>query len=259
MIEHMAELPENPTDNTMNLVDSGCRELGIGLSDKQLAQFALYFHELVEWNQKFNLTSIIECGDVQVKHFLDSVASLPIIAEELNVHLPFSQSYHMVDVGTGAGFPGIPLKIIEPSLKLTLMDGTGKKIRFLSQLITKLGLPKAELVQGRAEELGRQMGYRGQFDLVVARAVAPLNTLVEYLLPLTRRNGFTVIYKGANSPEEFMESRNAISVLGGEMVRFAPVHVPYLDQKRFILLIKKVDRTPDQYPRGQGLARKSPL
>ena len=146
-----------------------------------------------------------------------------------------------------------------PRLPWTLLDGTGKKITFLSQLATQLGLVDVTFVQGRAEEVGRDSAYRAQFDLVTARAVAPLNTLVEYLLPLVRREGLAMIYKGASAPQEFIEARKAIELLGGETVRLAPVQVPFLEEKRFILLIKKIRPTPDLYPRGQGLARKKPL
>lgn len=256
-----SEEQTNPSigKTTMDLLQQGSETLGINLSSEQMEQFYQFYHELVEWNQKFNLTAITEFNEVQIKHFLDSIVSLPIIAEELGTDLPIQEVRHAVDVGTGAGMPGIPLKIVWPKLKVTLMDGTGKKIQFMNQAVSQLGLTGVDVVQGRAEELGRQTQYRGQFDLVMARAVAPLNTLVEYLLPLARRNGHVIIYKGANVAEEFMTARNAIETLGGETVRLAPVQVPFLDQKRFILLIKKIKPTPERFPRGQGLARKDPL
>lgn len=254
-----AQINPNIGTATMDLLQKGSEDLGINLSSEQMEQFHQFYHELVEWNQKFNLTAITEFDEVQIKHFLDSIVSLPIIAEELGVDLPIQEVRHAVDVGTGAGLPGIPLKIVWPKLKVTLMDGTGKKIQFMNQAVNKLGLAGIDVVQGRAEELGRQTQYRGQFDLVMARAVAPLNTLVEYLLPLARRNGHVIIYKGANVAEEFMAARNAIETLGGETLRLAPVKVPFLDQKRFILLIKKIKPTPERFPRGQGLARKDPL
>src|SRR5690606_23886285 len=199
--------------------------LGIELSPTQVAQFEVYFRELVQWNEKFNLTAITGYDEVQVKHFLDSLVALPLIAEEVGEPMPLERSLHLVDVGTGAGFPGIPLKIAAPRLKLTLMDGTGKKITFLREVTARLGLHNVEVVQGRAEELGRNTAYRGQFDLVTARAVAPLNTLAEYLLPLARRGGLAVVYKGASAGQEFMEARRAIDLLGGETVRLAPVKV----------------------------------
>lgn len=241
------------------LLQQGCQQLGFTLTEGQCAQFELFYRELVEWNQKLNLTAITEYQEVQTKHFLDSLVGLPILAEAVGESLPLTRPLHCIDVGTGAGFPGIPLKIAMPRLRWTLMDGTGKKVQFLSQLVAKLGLDQVSIVQGRAEELGKESAYRAQFDLVTARAVAPLNTLVEYLLPLVRRDGWAMIYKGASAPQEFMEARQAIELLGGETVRLAPVQVPFLEEKRFILLIKKVRPTPNLYPRAQGLARKKPL
>ena len=237
----------------------GCRALNIALSADQVAQFERYFHLLVMWNERLNLTAITGYEEVQIKHYLDSLASLPLLAEELGVGLPLVRPLRAVDVGAGAGFPGLPLKIAAPALTMTLMDGTQKKIAFLQEVATTLGLAGVNFVTGRAEELGRQETYREHFDLVTARAVAPLNTLVEYLLPLVAVNGLAVIYKGPGAPEEFAAARPAIKLLGGETVRFAPVSVPFLAERRFILLVKKVRATAKQYPRGQGLARKRPL
>lgn len=241
------------------LLQAGCEALGMPLDTTQLAQFERYYRELIAWNRRFNLTAITGYEDVQVKHFLDCLAGLPLIAEELHESLPIERSLHLADVGSGAGFPGLPLKIATPELTLSLIDGTGKKIKFLDHLAEVLELPSVLTIQGRAEELGRQPSYRGHFDLVTARAVAPLNTLVEYLLPLVHMGGLVVIFKGGSAAQEFMNARKAIDLLGGEAVRLAPVQVPFLDAERFILLIKKVRRTPNQYPRGQGLARKQPL
>lgn len=253
-----SSLDVNPLSG-LALLQKGCQQFGFDLTPAQLAQFQLFYEELVAWNQRLNLTAITDYQEVQTKHFLDCLAGLPILADALCESLPLTRPVHCVDVGTGAGFPGLPLKIAMPRLPLTLVDGTGKKITFLSQLVAKLGLKEVTLVQGRAEELGRDNAYRAQFDLVTARAVAPLNTLVEYLLPLLRREGLAMIYKGASAPQEFMEARKAIELLGGETVRLAPVQIPFLEEKRFILLIKKVKLTPNLYPRAQGLARKKPL
>lgn len=243
----------------MQKLQTGCQTLGLDLTPLQVAQFELYYQILVEANAKFNLTAITGYEEVQVKHFLDSLVVLPVIAEELGEALPLTTPLHLVDVGTGAGFPGLPLKLVAPILKLTLVDGTGKKISFLHEVVAHLGLQGVEIVQGRAEELGRHPSHRGQYDLVTARAVAPLNTLVEYLLPMARRGGLVVVYKGAGAPQEFMEARKALDLLGGEAVRLAPVQVPFLGEQRFVLLIKKIGATPDRYPRGQGLPRKKPL
>lgn len=266
---HMTDSPEpaapdgvhavEPRSLSLPLLEDGCRTLGVPLTALQLDQFKRYYAELLTWNRKFNLTAITDHEGVQTKHFLDSLAALPAIAEELQEPLPPQRRLHLVDVGTGAGFPGIPLKIVAPRLKLTLMDGTGKKVRFLESLVSALGLDDTHVVQGRAEELGRSTAHRGQYDLVTARAVAPLNTLVEYLLPLVRRGGYAIAYKGPSASEEFIEARKAIDTLGGEVARFAPIQVPFLSESRYAILIKKVRRTPDPYPRGQGLARRKPL
>lgn len=257
-------LPESATESAplpadLPLLQQGAEQLGLAFSAAQLAQFERYYQLLVEWNQKFNLTSIVERSDVQTKHFLDSLVGLLVWAGELGEALPLQRSLRCVDVGSGAGFPGIPLKVAAPTLQWTLMDGTGKKIIFLRHVLAELGLQDTEVVQGRAEELGRHSSYREQFDLVTARAVAPLSTLVEYLLPLARRQGLVMIYKGAGVAEEFIAARKAIGLLGGETVRMAPIQVPFLEEQRFIVLIRKVQSTPNIYPRGQGLARKKPL
>lgn len=243
----------------MEQLQQGCQKLGIPLTQEQSTQFSLYYNELSSWNEKLNLTSITGYEDVQRKHFLDSLVSVPLLLSELDMPYPPPQALHLLDVGTGAGFPGIPLKIMLPAFKVTLMDGTQKKITFLNHMIQELELQNIQVIQGRAEELGREPSHRGQYDIVTARAVAPLNTLVEYLLPLCRRNGFVAIYKGSNAIQEFTDAQAAIHTLGGETVRLAPVEVPFLEEKRFVILIKKVRLTPTAYPRGQGLARKKPL
>lgn len=241
------------------LLLAGCAQLGIGLNAEQQRQFELYYQELVAWNERLNLTTITGYEEVQVKHFLDSLVSLPLLAEELGLSLPLGKPLRLVDVGSGAGFPGLPLKIASPQLDVTLMDGTQKKVHFLQEVIAGLGLPSTQVVSGRAEELGRKAEHRDHYDLVTARAVAPLNVLAEYLLPLVRPGGLAVIYKGPGAPQEFMEARQAIKLLAADAVRLAPVEVPFLGEKRFVLLVKKLRPTPSQYPRGQGLARKRPL
>lgn len=243
----------------MKLLIHGCQTFGINLTQQQIQQFDLYYEMLVEWNQKFNLTAITNYDDVQTKHFLDSIASLPVISHELKTSLPIDHPYRLIDVGTGAGFPGIPIKIANPMLDLTMMDGTGKKIRFLNHLVNRLALDSTAVIQGRAEELGQQPSYREKYDLVTARAVAPLKTLIEYLLPLVCLNGLVIVYKGGNAAQEFSEAQHGIEILGGQTERFASVEVPYLDQERYVLLIRKCQNTPKRYPRGQGLARKQPL
>ena len=243
----------------MQTLISGADALRIPLASEQVEQFRTYAALLAEWNQKMNLTAITDSESVQTKHFLDCLVGLPLVAEEIGATLPPRVAMSCIDIGTGAGFPGLPLKIAWPSLKLTLVDGTAKKIRFLNEVVNVLALENVRLVQGRAEELGRHPSFRGQFDLAAARAVARLNTLGEYLLPFVRQGGLAMAYKGPNASEEFIEARKAIELLGGEAVRFAPVEVPQLSEERRILLIRKVNKTPKQYPRQQGLPRREPL
>jgi 16S rRNA (guanine527-N7)-methyltransferase len=243
----------------MALLVAGCKQLGIALDANQQAQFEQYYRQLVTWNERLNLTTITGYDDVQVKHFLDSLVSLPIVAAELEQTLPLGKPLRLVDVGSGAGFPGLPIKIVSPALDVTLMDGTQKKVHFLQQVADALELSSIRIVHGRAEELGRKGEHRDSYDLVTARAVAPLNVLAEYLLPLVRPGGLAILYKGPGAPQEFMEARQAIKLLAGDAVRLAPVEVPFLQEKRFVLLLKKLRPTPSHYPRGQGLARKKPL
>ncbi len=254
-----AEVTPESLPHDLALLTAGCAALGLALDAHQLAQFQQYYEELVAGNERLNLTTIIEYADVQVKHFLDSLVSLPLVAAELGLTLPLVKPLRLVDVGSGAGLPGIPLKIAAPLLQVTLMDGTQKKVHFLQEVVAKLGLTSTRVVHGRAEELGRTREHRDQYDLVTARAVAPLNVLAEYLLPLVRPGGLAVIYKGPGAPQEFVDARQAIKLLAADAVRLAPVAVPFLDEKRFILLVKKLKPTPALYPRGQGLARKRPL
>ena len=243
----------------MQYLIEGSRQLGIPLSSEQIEQFRRYYDLLVTWNRHMNLTAIIQAQAVQTKHYLDCLAGLPLIAAELGESVPPRRGLRAIDVGAGAGFPGLPLKIAWPSLDLTLLDGTGKKVRFLRAVVESLGLERVQVIQGRAEELGRQAVFREQYDLAMARAVAPLNTLVEYLLPFVRLSGYVIAFKGPHAADEFIAARKAIDVLGGETVRFAPVTVPFLDEERRILLMKKMRRTPKLYPRQQGLPRKQPI
>jgi len=240
------------------LLRSGAAELGIPLTDGQVQQFETYHHLLVEWNERFNLTAITGYEEVQTKHFLDSLAGYSLLVDALGASA-HSTRFSLCDVGTGAGFPGIPLRIVLPNLRLTLVDGTAKKISFLEHVCQELGLDNVTFIQGRAEEMGQQAEWRAQFDVVTARAVAQLNTLAEYLLPLVKRDGVALLYKGSNAAQEVAEAETAIALLGGSGATITPVRVPGLEESRHLVLIRKVRATPVQYPRGQGLARKSPL
>lgn len=235
--------------------------MGVNLTPAHLAAFQTYGDELLEWNRQFNLTAVTDPEQVQTRHFLDSLALIPALAGHEGISVPalLSRNLRMVDVGAGAGFPGLALRIVWPRARLSLIEATGKKVRFLEHVSQKLGLGDVKLIQGRAEELGLKEPYRAGYDLVLARAVASLPTLVEYLLPLARRGGQVVAYKGSAAHEEAMCAEQAIRTLGGRLTKLIPVEIPGLVETRVLVLIDKVAQTPDGYPRGRGLPRKHPL
>ena len=257
----------------MDILCEGARALGIPLTPEQVDAFARYDALLREWNARLNLTAITEPEDVQRKHFLDSLAPLPVLAEEVAradeaegaapileplPHL-LRKPWRAIDVGAGAGLPGLALKIVWPPLRLTLLDATLKKVRFMNEVILRLHLSHAVAIQGRAEECGRDPAYREQYDLVLARGLAPMDTLAEYTLPFARVGGWVLAYKGPRGPQELSEAFYAIETLGGYVERVAPAVVPGLDETRFAILIRKVEPTPRGFPRGRGLPRKRPL
>lgn len=229
-------------------------EAGLPLSDTQAGQFAAYAQLLVQWNEKMNLTSITDFGEIVEKHFLDS------LAVGINPVLPADVwTGSLVDVGTGAGFPGIPLKIFYPDLKVTLLDSLNKRIGFLNQVIQDLGLKKITAVHGRAEDLAREPRFREQFGLCVSRAVAALPVLAEYCLPFVRRGGFLVAYKSGTVEEELEKGAKAVKVLGGSIQKTEKFVLPGTDFSRSLVLIRKVDNTPRKYPRKAGTPAKQPL
>jgi len=266
-------LQERAAELDTQLLVEGARRLGVELSLEQTLALARYYALLVIWNEHMNLTSITNPDDVVRKHFLDALAPLPVLAEEVvlqaqregtGVHATplaylLSLSWRAIDVGAGAGIPGLVVKIVWPHLRLTLLDGTLKKVRFMNEVIRILDLKRTIAIQGRAEEFGRDDAFREQFDLVLARGLAPMNVLAEYTLPFVRRGGWTLAYKGPRAPEELSRAFGAIEKLGGYVERVAPVHVPGLAEGRFALLIRKVERTPQGFPRGRGLPRRRPL
>lgn len=224
---------------------------GLNLSQQQIKQFNIYFHLLVEWNQKINLTAIVEEEEVYLKHFYDSIA--PISHQLIE-----NQAVRLLDVGAGAGFPSIPMKIIFPELEIHILDSLNKRLTFLTTLIEKLGLEKVYLHHGRAEDLGQDINYRGTFDIVTARAVARLNVLVELTLPFLKKEGQLIALKAAQSPEELAEARQAIALLGGKLSQEIDYRLPNGDA-RFMLIIDKKKETPKKYPRRAGVPNKKPL
>lgn len=226
-------------------------ELNIELSDEQVSQFESYYELLVETNKVMNLTAITEKYEVIVKHFADSlelIRSVPDIREK---------EYSLIDVGTGAGFPGIPLKIAFPKLRVLLLDSLNKRVNFLNNVIEELGLKDIEAVHMRAEEGAANPSYREHFDICVSRAVANLSTLSEYCLPYVKQGGFFIPYKSGEVEDEVKNASNAIRILGGELVRVDSFSL--LENERSLVVIEKKKTTPKKYPRKAGLPKKEPL
>lgn len=224
-------------------------ELKIELSDLQLEQFYKYMKLLLEWNEIMNLTGITDPEEIITKHFIDS----------LTVANKIEKNNTIIDVGSGAGFPGIPIKIAFPETNILLLDSLNKRISFLSEVIEKLDLKNIKTIHGRAEDFGRDKNYREKFDIATARAVAPLNVLIEYLMPFVKIGGKCLCMKGSNSNEEIKNSDNAISLLGGTLIRSEEFFIPKTDIVRKVVEIKKVKKTENIYPRKAGVPNKKPL
>ena len=224
-------------------------EFNIEISDNQLEKFDKYMRLLLEWNEKINLTAIVEPDEVKIKHFLDSLTVLKYIHDDDKV----------IDIGTGAGFPGIPLKIMKPDAKITLLDSLNKRINFLNIVIEELGLKNIETIHGRAEEFARNKMYREKYDVAVSRAVANLSTLTEYMLPFVKVGGRCICMKGANVKEELDKAKNAIQELGGKIEKIDNFYLSNNDNERNIIIIKKVKETKSKYPRKAGIPSKEPL
>jgi 16S rRNA (guanine527-N7)-methyltransferase len=234
----------------------GAKALGLRLTREQEAAFQLYYQELVDWNQRFNLTAITEHEPVQIRHFVDSLSCLLAPEARLALSRPDAR---IIDVGTGAGFPGIPLKLVCPSVRLTLLEATGKKVAFLEHLVERLALRRVTVLKARAEEAGREAAHRGQYDLALARAVAELPVVVEYTLPFCKIGGWVIAQKGETGAAEAWKAQKAIALLGGELRRVIPVELPGLPEERSLVVIEKTGSTPDAYPRRPGVPSKRPL
>ena len=233
------------------IFESKLNELGITLTDQQKQQFVKFYELLVEWNKVMNLTGITECEEVNEKHFVDSLSIVKAI--------DISKVETIIDVGTGAGFPGIPLKIAFPHLKVVLLDSLNKRIKFLDTVIDELGLVDIKTIHGRAEDFAKQSDYREQFDLCVSRAVANLATLSEYCIPYVKKGGLFVPYKSGEIEEEIEQSKKAVHVLGGKIEDVVKFRLPGTEIGRSFVIIRKLQNTARKYPRKAGLPSKEPI
>jgi 16S rRNA (guanine527-N7)-methyltransferase len=223
----------------------------VHITGRQVMALTTYEKELLEWNQKFNLTAIRDSESIRTKHFLDSFSC--VLAWKTS---PPSQ---LIDVGTGAGFPGIPLKILYPNLKLTLVESVGKKAMFCQHIVRVLGMENVEVIQARAEDLGQDPQYREKYDWAVARAVANLNVLGEYLIPLVKVGGMSLAQKGESGPAEAQSAEEAMKLLGGKLKQLIPVNLPGVADDRYLVVVEKVAATPPKFPRKPGIPMKQPL
>lgn len=218
-------------------------------SVEQLEQFFAYMNLLIEWNEKMNLTAIVEPNEIILKHFIDSITILKEIDNNSKI----------IDVGTGAGFPGVPLSIMNPTLKITLADSLNKRLIFLQEVVNQLGLKNIEIIHARAEELGKNKKYRENFDAATSRAVANLSTLSEYLIPLVKVGGKIIGMKAGGAQEEIEAAKKAIKILGGKIEEIEEFKLPQTEIERTIILIKKEEHTPNKYPRKAGIPSKEPI
>jgi 16S rRNA (guanine527-N7)-methyltransferase len=226
--------------------------LGLELSADQQQAFERYAQELIRWNEtRVNLTAITDPLAIEMRHFLDSLSVLRAV--------PLPPHTRVIDVGAGAGFPGLPLRIACPSIQLSLLEATGKKITFLEHVVKTLNLSNVKLINLRAEEAGQQAAYREQYDVVLARAVAHLPILVEYLLPLCRIGGRCVALKGESAATEVSAAERAMTLLGGRMAQLTPVELPHVAETHYLIVIEKIAATPPHFPRRPGIPSKKPL
>lgn len=224
---------------------------GVSLSPGQVKAFEIYERELIEWNSRMNLTAIDQSPEIRTKHFLDSLSILCLMQDK-----PMDR---VIDVGTGAGFPGLPLKIAQPSIQLTLVDSVGKKVEFCRHIVNTLSLEGVQVIQERAELLGQLPEHREKYDWALARAVAIMPVLAEYLLPLVKVGGRMVAMKGESGPAEAQEAQRALHLLGGGLTKVRKVELPGVADERYLILVQKQAATPKKYPRQIGRPSKKPL
>lgn len=225
--------------------------LAVTLKSRQLEAFRWYRSELISWNERYNLTAITDPTGIEIRHFLDSLTCLLAIAPQTRGRV--------IDVGSGAGFPGLPLKIVCPQIRVTLIEATRKKADFCQHVVDGLMLEGVEVIHGRAEEIAHQVGHRGGYNWALARAVAPLPVLVEYLLPFLNVGGWALAQKGDTAHSETQVADEALDILGGRVDRLIPVELPGVVETRYLVMINKIAETPEKYPRRAGMPSKKPL
>ena len=262
--------------NTPDLLINGLKEYGLDPTERQIWQFQKYYEMLVEKNKVMNLTAITDYDEVMVKHFLDSLAIVKVAENDDEIKSMLNNSetasevknysekteskdIKLLDLGTGAGFPGLPIKIMFPEIKVTLMDSLNKRIRFLQEVIDELGLDNIEAVHARAEEFARKPEYREQYDFVVSRAVARMSTLTEFCFSYVKVGGYFLPYKSSGAIEEIEEGNNAVLTLGGKINKIETVNLPQSDIVRIIPVVKKIKPTPGKYPRVGKKAETNPI
>ena len=240
----------------MNKLVNICNKINIEISDDQINCFEKYYELLIEKNKVMNLTAITDKEDVIVKHFIDSIALIPYLIDKgININ----NKLKIIDIGTGAGFPGLPLKIMLPDVKFTLLDSLNKRVSFLNEVIDELKLKDIEALHGRAEDYASDNKYREKYDICVSRAVANLSTLSEYCIPFVKEDGFFISYKAGESEEEINNSKNAIKILGGKINKVEEFVLPGTDASRVFVFIRKQELTDKKYPRKAGVPAKKPL
>lgn len=232
----------------------GTIQMGLSLTSKQVRLFQLYYEELVEWNRKINLTAITDYDEVQTKHFLDSLTLMEVLKNEEWV----KKDFYLLDIGTGAGLPGIPLKILLTEARLVLLESVAKKTAFLKQLVDRMGLEYVETITGRAEDVAHKADFRERFDLVVSRAVGSLSSVAELALPFCRQGGIFIALKKGQIEEEVNQAKQAIAILGGRLREVKKIEMEGLGQ-RLLITLEKIAPTPGRYPRRAGMPAKRPL
>ncbi|HBH12806.1 MAG: Ribosomal RNA small subunit methyltransferase G [Clostridiales bacterium 38_11] len=234
-----------------NQVETLFRQSDIAITTQQINQFLDYEKLILKWNQNINITAITRSRDIYIKHFIDSAV--------INQYIGNNQPYSMIDVGTGGGFPGIPMKIMDETIQLTLLDSLKKRIAFLQAVVENLELKEVKLMHGRAEDFGSNVDFREKYDVATSRAVASINILAEYCLPFVKIGGVFIALKGENIEDELKNGEKAVKLLGGEVSSVIQYVIPGTDIGRSVVIIKKMDNTPEKYPRKAGTPSRKPL